>query len=135
MKKVLRGLAGLVLGAVALVSGLFFAWPALDVAKNQVTVYPVMMTAQGTLVPLNRSVYKVFPETQTVIHWMPGISEVPDRLAKCSVRDRLHWRCEYPDGSAVLTMDGGVFSSESAQEDRERDISYTSRLKWWKLMF
>jgi len=135
MRKALRRLAGLAIAAVALVSGLFFAWPVVDAVRNQVTVYPVMTTDQGTLVPLNRSVYKVFPDTQTVIHWMPGISEVPDRLAKCAVRDRLHWRCQYSDGSAVLTMNDGALSSESTQGNRERDISYTSRLTWWKLMF
>ena len=100
-------------------------------------MYPVMKTDRGVLVPLNRSIYKVFPETQTVIYWMPDLQEVPTRLAKCGVRDRLHWKCEHSDGSAILSMDGGSFSSESKSiKDRDNpQILYTGRLEWWRLSF
>ncbi len=137
MKTALMRLARSTLWAFTLVAILFFVWPVFDVIGNRVTVYPIWKTNEGTLVPANRSVYKVFPETQTVIHWMPGISEVPDRLAKCSVRDRLNWRCEYPDGSGVLTMDNGSFSEESKQKTDflGPTFTYTSRLNWWRLMF
>ena len=137
MKKALHYLVTLTLGTVALGGLLFLLWPIVDTARDEVTVYPVTKTEQGVLIPLNRSVYKVFAETQTVIYWMPGIQEVPDRLARCSVGDRFHWTCEYSDGSAVLTMDDGAFSSRSKSIERgpKQQMWYTSRLQWWKLSF
>ena len=122
---------------MALGAGSFFMWPLVDAAKDQITVYPVMRSESGGLVPLNRSIYKVFPETQTVIYWMPDLQEVPIRLAKCSVRDRLHWKCEHSDGSAIISMDGGSFSSESESiKDRDSPQTlYTGRLEWWRLSF
>src|SRR5262245_61592037 len=54
--------------------------------RRDVTVYPVMKTAHGTI-PLNRSVYRIDTDKQTVMHWTPGVLDVPNRLADCVVRD------------------------------------------------
>ena len=135
MKIALMRLARFALCAFALVVFLFFVWPVFDMIRNQVTVYPIFKTDGGKLVPANPSVYKVFPETQNVIYWMPGISEAPKRLTNCSVRDRLNWRCEYSDGSGVLTMENGIFSDKSTRETYILEFTYTSRLNWWRLSF
>lgn len=137
MRTLLR-LARVVVAAIALIPVLFLLWPAFDGLGNEVTVYPLFRSTDGEWFPANRTVYKVFPETQTVVHWTPGVSEVPDRLSKCSVRDRNNWRCEYSDGSGVLVMEGGVFSEESRpggppSHFREGDFMYTGRLNWWRL--
>lgn len=133
MAKMLGKLILWIAAGVLLCVMLFLVWPIGDALRDQVTVYPVTRIEVGRLLPLNRSVYQVFRETQTVIHWMPGISEVPDRLAKCSVRDRFHWRCEYTDGSGVLTMDGRRFESRPTSNVVPSDITYITRLRWYAL--
>jgi hypothetical protein len=134
--KAIEVMLGLAVAVVLAVGVLFLVWPILDVAQNQVTVYPLVLVEGHGPSPANRSVYKVYPETQTVVHWVPGIDEVPDRLAKCAVRDRLNWRCEYSDGSAVLTMREGTFSDESRSANPSPlKFVYTSRLAWWQHMF
>lgn len=135
MKIVLIRIAKFALYAFAFVVFLFFVWPVSDMIRNQVTVYPIFKTDEGKIVPANPSVYKVFPETQNVIYWTPGVSEAPNRLTKCSVRDRLNWRCEYSDGSAVLIMENGSFSEELRQQSHGPEFSYASRLNWWRLSF
>ena len=106
-----------------------------DSLRNQVTVYPVLETKDLGLLPLNRTVYKIFPDSQIVIYWSPGINEVPRKLAKCVVRDRLHWQCEYPDRSATLTMNDGEFKELSAQKGHVDNLKYVSCWKWWMLHF
>jgi hypothetical protein len=68
-------------------------------------------------------VYKVFPDTQTVITWIPGILETPMAVTGCIVRDRLNWQCK--DSSGVKIMDGNHFEDTS-----ETDVQYVSRLDW-----
>lgn len=104
-----------------------------DSFRNQVTVYPVLETKDSGLLPLNKTVYKVFPESQTVIYWNPGSDEIPRKLANCTVRDRLHWQCEYSDRSATLMMNGGEFKKLSAKKDYVDDTQYVSGWKWWML--
>lgn len=93
--------------------------------KNEITVYPILETKEYGSIPLNRTVYKVFPETQIVIYWSPGVEEAPQRLKKCVVRNRQNWQCEYPDGSGMLTMSDGNFK-ESAFVGNAKYVS------WWK---
>jgi hypothetical protein len=50
---------------------LFFLSPIMDAFKNQVTVYPVSKDDKGKEFPLNKSIYKVNTDTQTVISWFP----------------------------------------------------------------
>ena len=131
--KLLRSLLNILFYALLAAVILFLLAPIKDAIKNQVTVYPALKTEEGRLLPLNRSTYKVFPETQTVISWFPGIFEVPNKLSKCGVRDRMHWHCEYSDGSATLTMDDGRLQIFSKSNVPERDIQYVTRFKWWVL--
>ena len=110
---------------------LFFLSPIMDAFNSQVTVYPVAKDDKGTEFPLNKSIYKVNTDTQTVISWFPGIAEVPTKLANCSVRDRLHWQCDYSDGSGKLLMDNNRFEINPI----EPNVQYVGRLKWWRLSF
>jgi hypothetical protein len=103
-----------------------------DSFRNEVTVYPVLEDKEFGLIPLNRTVYKVFPESQTVIYWSPGIDEIPRELTKCVVRDRLHWQCEYSDRSAKLTMKDGDFKEIIEKKDHaDSRYKYVSSWKWW----
>jgi len=103
-----------------------------DSFKNEITVYPVLEDKEYGLIPLYRTIYKVFPELQTVIYWFPGIMEVPDKLANCTVRDRLNWKCEYPDASAKLIMNDGEFQEIPLHKsDLDTRYKYVSWWKWW----
>jgi hypothetical protein len=123
-----------VIGVVVIALVLFFE-PLTEAFRNQVTVYPIGTAKDGALFPLNPSVYKVFPESQSVVHWMPGVDSAPSRLDKCAVRDRLNWRCEYSDGSAVLSMDNGKFRVDARIGDRlaPDPTRYVSRSEWRRI--
>jgi hypothetical protein len=114
---------------------LFLLSPLVDVFKNQVTVYPISKDDKGKEISLNRSIYKINTDSQTVIFWSPGIYEVPTKLANCSVRDRLHWQCNYSDGSGTLIMNNNKFEILSNSDLPEQDIQYVSRFKWWTALF
>ena len=133
MKTALVRLVVFGLLASALAMSIFLAWPVFDMIRNQITVYSVIEASDGTLIPANRTVYEVLPETRNVTYWLPDVSEVPGRLVKCAVRNRLNWSCESPDGSAALTMEDGLFSEVLRKKARGPKIICTSRLTWWKL--
>jgi hypothetical protein len=101
-----------------------------DFFKNQVTVYPVLITKDEKPLPLNRTTYKVFPESQVVIYWMPDFEFPGRKLAKCIVRDRLNWSGEYEDGSAKFMMVNGKFVQVQPVDE---DIQYISWWKWYLL--
>jgi len=104
-----------------------------DQWNKEVTVYPVATIEGRGLYPLNRSVYKVFPERQEVIYWMPGVNDIPSRLGNCVVRNRLNWTCEYSDGSGKLTMIDGRFREEPPIRALGSDAKYVSWWRWYLL--
>jgi hypothetical protein len=58
-----------VLGLVLFVAVLFWGSDYVrDLIKNDVTLYSIFKDEKGKSIPLNRQVYKVFPETQTVLY-------------------------------------------------------------------
>ena len=91
-----------------------------------VTVYPVgkFSKTDTETHPLNRTVYKVSFETQTVVYWMPGLYEVPERLVNCKVRDKYNWQGEYPDHSGEVKMVDGVIIND------DPDVKYVSSIYW-----
>ncbi len=103
-----------------------------DLLKNEVTVYSLLEHEKLGLLPLNRAVYKVFPNSHNVIYWLPGVDEAPQNLGKCIVRDRLNWQCQYSDGSATLIMNDGEFIQipvhKSSADSRYRCVSCWT---WW----
>lgn len=105
----------------------------------EVTVYPVHCKdgmfidgiCYGYLLPLNKSVYKISYQNQSVIYWTPNIFEEPRRLYNCIVRNKNNWSCEYSDKSAKLIMINGKFSEEVKNNSFNNNDSYVSRLRWW----
>ena len=106
-----------------------------DRIKKEVTVYSIFKDEKGKPIRLNRQVYKAFPETQTVVYWFPGISEVPEKLAKCTVRDRLNWQCEYKDGSGKVVMTEGRIQELDSRNRSFKDTIYVSQIRWWMIGF
>ena len=120
--KSLLGKLGVILGYILLTMVILSLISCGDYFKNQVTVYPVLKTETG-LLPLNPTKYKVFPESQTVIYWNPDVDFPGNKLAKCTVRDRLNWSGEYEDGSGKFMMVNGKFIQIFPVEE---DIYYVS---------
>jgi hypothetical protein len=93
-----------------------------------VTVYPVgkLETDKQTRT-LNRTSYKASFDTQTVVHWWPGLSETPERLVNCTVRDKYNWRCEHPANPSweIKMVDGRI-----ADRDPDPDTRYVSSFYW-----
>jgi hypothetical protein len=95
---------------------------------GSVTVYPTRKTDTGKRFPLNRTTYKASFETQTVVYWMPGLYEVPQRLVNCIVRDKYNWVGEYIDHSGKVQMVDGKIVNDTP------DTIYVSSFSWWYLV-
>jgi hypothetical protein len=111
----------------------FLAGSLTDSLNDQVTFFPAKKTGPNEFMPLNRTVYKVFPDTHTVIYWRPGVADVPKKLAQCQVQDRLNWHCMYSDGSGDLVMNDGTLKITSGANQPEDNIENVGRVKWWLL--
>jgi hypothetical protein len=95
-------------------------------SDSEITVYPVM-TADGKLIPLNRTTFKVSIARQDVIYWRPDFELPPRRLRNCVVVDRKNWTGEYSDGSGKLSMVKGKFHVEASYPG----IFYVKGWRWW----
>lgn len=104
-----------------------------DIVPNffptQIVSYPARRLADGTLMPLNRTTYKVNPLMQTIIYWTPSICEMPGKLVDCVVRNRKNWIGHYPDGSGTVGMHKGKIVTGDPN-----DI-YVGCCHWWLLTF
>ena len=105
----------------------FFLFP--EITPKQIGSYPVQRQADGTLIPLNRTIYKVNPLMHTIVYWMPGIDETPHKLVNCVVRDKKNWVGYYLDGSGAVKMHKGKIVTDDPNE------SYVGRCRWWLLHF
>ena len=101
----------------------FFVWPAI--LPSQIGSYPAQKHPDQSLMPLNRTVYKVNPLLHTIIYWMPGIDETPHKLVNCVVRDKKNWVGHYPDGSGSVEMRKGKIATEDPNE------VYIGKYHWW----
>lgn len=118
------------IGAVfiaAVVIFFFVVWP--NTFGEQIGDYPAQRLADGTLIPLNRTIYKVNPLMQTIIYWMPGIYETPHKLVDCAVRNKKNWIGYYADGSGAVEMRKGRIVT-----DDPNDI-HMGRCHWWLMHF
>lgn len=127
--KSLLGKVGGNLGYILLIMVVLSLISCIDQFKNQVTVYSVSKTDIG-LLPLNPTIYKVFPESQVVIYWIPDSNSPVEKLVNCVVRDRLNWSGEFKDGSGKFMMVKGEFFQTFPVD---KDIHYISKWKWWIL--
>ncbi len=112
--------------AVFLVSILtFFFFVRPDVLPSQIVSYSAQRQPDQSLMPLNRTVYKVNPLLHTIIYWMPGIVETPRKLVDCVVRNKKNWIGRYPDGSGFVEMRKGKIITEDPNE------VYIGKYHWW----
>lgn len=101
----------------------FFIWP--EVLPSQIGSYPAQKQLDQSLMPLNRTIYKVNPLLHTIIYWMPGIYETPHKLVNCVVRDKKNWVGHYPDGSGSVEMRKGKIATKDPNE------VYIGKYHWW----
>jgi len=108
---------------VILIFFYFFIWP--EVLPSQIGSYPAQKQLDQSLMPLNRTIYKVNPLLHTIIYWMPRIYETPHKLVNCVVRDKKNWVGHYPDGSGFVEMRKGKIVTEDPNE------VYIGKYHWW----
>ena len=119
----ITSVGGIVLGGLFI--WFFFLYP--EITSKKIGGYPVKKQADGTLIPLKRTIYKVHPFMQTIIYWMPGIDETPKKLVNCVIRDKKNWVGWYPDGSGIVEMKKGKIVTGDPNE------AYVGRWRWWAL--
>ena len=75
----------------------------------------------------NKSVYKVFPKTQEVVHWYPGFSGSLMKYTKCAIASVGNWQCTYNDGSGSFGYSNGKYWEYPVSEE----IAHVSKWRWW----
>ncbi|MFC1764084.1 hypothetical protein ACFL6U_18670 [Planctomycetota bacterium] len=109
------------------------AWHMISVIlPSTIGSYPAQKLENGDLRPLNRTIYKVNPFTQTVIYWKPGVNETPKRLVDCVVRNKKNWIGYFPGGSGPVQMLKGTRVRYTNDPD---NIVYVDDLRWWLLHY
>lgn len=116
---------GIIFGAILIF--LLFLFP--EITPKEIGSYPVQRQANGDMVPMNRTIYKISPFLQTIIYWIPGINETPKKLVECVVRDKKNWIGYYPDGSGTVEMRKGKLISKDPNE------IYVGRYRWWLMQY
>ena len=103
---------------------------------NEVTIYPVECNSapggKGTFcdLPLNKTTYRLFPETGEVVYWMPGIETPIRRISGCTIGNRDNWSCTFSDHSGGFGMkDGKYFDWPSGSPN----LKYVEWWRWWYL--
>jgi len=105
---------------------------------NEITIYClicvkdpiyIMEGCDGRWATGNRTVYKIFPENQEVVHYHPGISSEPLKEKDCVIADKNNWKCTYSDKSGIFGCRGGKFYTDPPYPD----IVYVSKWRWWHL--
>ena len=120
-KKTVESIGAVFIGIIIFLY--FFILP--DVLPSQIGSYPAQRQSDQSLIPLNRTVYKVNPLLHTIIYWMPGLYETPRKLVDCVVRDKKNWVGHYPDGSGSVEMRKGKIVTEDPNE------VYIRKYHWW----
>jgi hypothetical protein len=103
-----------------------------DPWQDQITMYPVV-TYKGKLSAFSRITFKILPATQTVVFWTPGLDDISHPFGKCSVRDRLHWRCKIGDTDSEATMNNGTLEGLTANTADFHGFEFVQPWVWWKM--
>ena len=119
-----------IVGIVALVVALGIYRTSRDWMRGyfEVTSYPMGQMKDGSYtLPLNRSVYRIYPKERRAIYWLPGVVDSPRPLVDCNIKDRCNWTCSYPDHDGEVQMGGCM----------EENMDYkffrpVSSFVWWK---
>jgi hypothetical protein len=120
----------ILIGVVALMFALGIYRTSRDWLRGyfEVTSYPVGQWEDGTWsVPLNRTVYRVYPKERRAIYWMPGVIDAPSPLVDCIIKDRCNWTCSYPEHEGEVQM--GACLEENMDYELLRPVS---GFVWWK---
>jgi len=104
-------------------------------SSYEITAYPLHCDTpvdkagrcNGKLIQLNRTIYKVFPETQQVIIYHPDSSGPPMRARDCAVFDKRNWRCTYSDKSGSFGCNEGRFY----EDEPDPRVIYVSKWRYW----
>lgn len=105
----------------------------------EITAYPMLCdkpvvngTCRGNAIPLNRETYRVFPASQQVVSWTPGISDTPIRLEQCAVRDSGNWKCHLPHYQGEVGFANGEFKETLTPPRLAQEKFFcVGGVKWW----
>ena len=129
----IQELAGTLVG-IFFMSIFFYVFFVILLNPSEVGSYPARKQPDGSLVPLNRTVYKVDPRSDTIIYWMPGIYETPRKIVNCVIRDDKNWIGYYPDGSGPVEMQKGkIVNLHPINLPDGSEIVYVGKYHWWML--
>jgi hypothetical protein len=112
---------------------------ACSTEGDEITSYPMLCDkplasgkCKGRAIPLNRETFRVYPASQQVVSWTPGINDVPVRLEQCAVRDSRNWKCRLPRSQSEIGFTNGEFKETLTPPRLEQDkFFYIGGAEWW----
>lgn len=112
---------------------------ACSIEGDEITAYPLFCDTalvnnrcNSKAIPLNRTVYRVFPASQKVVEWTPGVSNRPVSLERCVIRDAENWRCSLPNDQGTVGFAGGEFKELLTPPGANQgSIFYVGAIRWW----
>lgn len=122
----------IILGIVLIIMLFVLLRPIKDWLRGyfEVTSYPVGQMEDGSYtLPLNRTVYRIYPKESRGIYWMPWVKASPEPLVDCVIRDRCNWACSYPDRAGREVRMGGCMEENMLDTEWYRPVS---AFVWWK---
>ncbi len=122
----------ILIGIVVLVFALGIYRTSRDWMRGyfEVTSYPAGPALDGSYtIPLKITVYRIYPRESRGIYWMPWISDSPDPLVDCVIRDRCNWTCSYPEHAGREVRMGGCMEQNMLDTEWHRPVS---AFVWWK---
>ncbi len=118
----------------AVIIGIFFFFlfcVSPVILPSEIGSYPAKKMPDNSLMPLNRTIYKISPMSDTIVYWTPGIAGTPQKLVNCAIRNKKNWVGYYPDGSGPVEMRKG----KEVADDNYPDEIYIGKYHWWLLHF
>ncbi|MEN6335679.1 MAG: hypothetical protein ABFE01_15620 [Phycisphaerales bacterium] len=119
-------------GGLLIVMAIGFIWVWSATFGGRIASYPATKQADGSFFYLDRNVYRVYPSTQTVVFWKPGVWETPEKLTNCTVIDRRNWTGWY-EGKRVEMRKGKRINVVGGWNDYGTDIVRIGGFHWWFL--
>lgn len=100
----------------------------------QCKVAPVNNNCKQPLFAMGTTVYRIFPDAQTVVGQIDGYD--PVRFSNCAVRNTENWKCAFADGSAELGFRSGTFFQSNAEGTVTfENMYYASRWEWLSVQY
>lgn len=96
----------------------------------EITGYPVAENEDGHVTPLNRTTYRVYPNENRSVYWMPDLNFPISELKECVIKDECNWNCSFPDDSGIVAFRDCIQLDTQSNTLIDSTFKYVSEKEW-----